>query len=354
MTNTNSDFRVYECLEDKFDDLTKRVNSIARTIGRYGYELEFKELGREMKTVPVYAIDGLTKVKITEAEVKVVKYTFSMPDFRIENYTPMVMIEHGVVLEDDSTQTNMLHWFNSQFYKEVPEEIRENWKTIGGHCDDCHDKYLRQKTVMLRNEIDGSFRQIGMSCLKRYLGITAFNVIHNFMNVDELVQEDVLTDDDSYFTGGAQIYYVSTVRYIAACLRQIKLDNGYQNRTVTATKAFDFCLKGSSDDRDIDKALEPYMEKAKVIKAYFDDPDVFRYLKDGFESDVAIAVRNDYTKLSGLVAYSCVMYDKILAANEEKQRQAESGARSEYIGQAGHWLMGIKAKVQGCVTVQTQ
>lgn len=349
MSNTNSDFRVYECLEDKFEELTKRVNSIARTIGRYGYKLEFKELGREMKTVPVYAINGSTKVEISEAEVKIVKYTFNMPDFKVGDYTPLALIEHGVVQESGNIVKNLVHWFDSRFYKEVPEDVRNQWDVCLGHCDDCNDKYLRQKTVMLRSNEDGSYRQIGMSCLKRYLGITAFNVIHNFMTCDELVEEDIRLDDDEFIGGGFQVYYLNTTRYIASVLRQIEVDSGYQSKCVISNKAFDFCF-----GIEADKNLKPYMAKAEAVKKFFQELDINKDVKDGFESDVTVAVRAEYTKASGLVAYAPVLMNKLVAAQEEKKRAEESGAHSQYIGSPGYWLNDIRVKVQNCVTIETQ
>lgn len=355
MTNTemNLDIMpVYKCLGTDFDRLSARVKSISNTIARYGYELTFKELERNIETLPMYAVDGSTKVFQGLVNAEVVYYTFAMPDFKVGNYTPIALIEHSVVCQggdEDTKKGNMIRWFDQRFYKEIPEVTRKLWEyELQGHCDDCHDRYLRQKTVMLRNDDDGSYRQIGMSCLKRYLGITAFNVIQNFKNVTELIDQD----QQSFYmtTEHMDKVYLPTVRYLAACCMQIEMDKGYQNKCITSTKAFTHCIKTASDKLELE--LAPYMKKAQEIKSFFEKINIDD-LGD-FESNVAIAVRKEYSDSSGLVAYAPVLYAKMLAAAEEKARAAESGAKSEYLGQEKGYLFDIDVTVRGCLTLETQ
>lgn len=150
---------MYQCLASEWDNkVEKKLQSVIRQVNKYGFSADYKVINREVKEVPFYTIDHVsnTKVKLGNVPVQIVNYEFNMPDFKVGDYTPVAVIEHNVVVNCDDVK-NMVHLINN--FDNVPK----SWWTIDGHCDDCNDSYSRKKTVMLLNNTDGSFRQIGTS-----------------------------------------------------------------------------------------------------------------------------------------------------------------------------------------------
>lgn len=316
---------MYTCLATDFDNkVEKKIQSVIRAINKYGYSADYKVVSREIRELPVYKIDCISheKVKIQTTLAEVVNYEFSMPDFKVGNYTPVAVIEHDVVL--DSDVTNIIHPIDN--FNDIPK----SWWTIKGYCDDCNDKYSRKKTVMLLNNEDGSFRQIGTSCLKRYLGINCYNVISNFMTVDEIVEDDEIYIDFDYLP--KQNNYIETVTLLAYVYASYKQTNGY--------------IK----DKTLDIALKLYKEKVEISNKYYDnarecidffnniDRDLFE--NNTFYNNLKSAVTSKYCKLySGFIACApksmVLLQDKLLRA-EKLQEQAN---KSQYFGNTGDKFM---------------
>lgn len=312
---------MYTCLATDFDNkVEKKIQSVIRAINKYGYSADYKVVSREIKELPVYKIDCISheKVKIQTTLAEVVNYEFFIPDFKVGNYTPVAVIEHDVVL--DSDVTNIIHPIDN--FNDIPK----SWWTIKGYCDDCNDKYSRKKTVMLLNNEDGSFRQIGTSCLKRYLGINCYNVISNFMTVDEIVEDDEIYVDFDYLP--KQNNYIETVTLLAYVYASYEQTNGY--------------IK----DKTLDIALKLYKEKVEISNKYYDnarecidffnniDRDLFE--NNTFYNNLKSAVTSKYCKLhSGFIACApksmVLLQDKLLRA-EKLQEQAN---KSQYFGNIG-------------------
>lgn len=341
MTNTNINKEIYTCLAVDFDNkLKKRIESIGRQIEKYGCgKVSFEELSREVVELPVMKIDHITStifdtgIRVPE---EVVHYTFEMPNFKVGNYYPVALIEHDVVANDPGC-TNFVKYFDSRYFDEVPQDKKDEWKTIKGHCDDCNDKYLRVRTVMLRDEDDGSYRQIGMSCLKRYLGISAYNVINNFRTVSQLVVDEPYIDEDSFPGGRVTASYVKTVDYVASAIRQINIDGGYEKEGKTAQKAFNYLLS----DGPID--ISNYINEAEEIVQYFRNiPDNNDLYDDAFTRDTKVAISQDYTKVSGLIAYASLLYMRL---KDKEEKHSAAVKNSDYVGEKCERISGIKAKV---------
>lgn len=303
---------MYQCLASDWDiKVEKKIQSIIRQVNKYGFSADYKEISREIKEVPFYRIDSNVKIKLGTVPVQVVNYEFNMPDFKIGDYTPVAVIEHDVVINVDNVK-NMVHLING--FENAPKE----WWTIAGHCDDCNDSYSRKKTVMLLNNKTGTFRQIGTSCLKRYLGITCFNVIHNFMLVEELVEEELAMYGD-YLPSEKK--YVKTVDLLGYVYTMYDAMGGYI-KNVTIEKAWQAVINPNAAE-----IPEFARERANNTIEFFKNLNNDEELND-FARNIRTAVLAEYTKCSGYIAYAPLLQEKLIA----KQTKHEEAMSSNYVG----------------------
>lgn len=301
---------MYQCLASDWDiKVEKKIQSIIRQVNKYGFSADYKEISREIKEVPFYRIDSNVKVKLGTVPVQVVNYEFNMPDFKVGDYTPVAVIEHDVVINVDNVK-NMVHLING--FENAPKE----WWTIAGHCDDCNDNYSRKKTVMLLNNEDGSYRQIGTSCLKRYLGITCFNVIHNFMLVEELVEEELAIYGDDYSFSKKK--YVKTVDLLSYVYTMYDAMGGYI-KNITLEKAWQAAISSADISESALKRARNTIEFFKNLNN--EDLNDFAY-------NVQTAVLSEYTEGSGYIAYAPLLQEKLIA----KQTEHKEAMSSNYVG----------------------
>lgn len=301
---------MYQCLASDWDiKVEKKIQSIIRQVNKYGFSADYKEISREIKEVPFYRIDSNVKVKLGTMPVQVVNYEFNMPDFKVGDYTPVAVIEHDVVINVDNVN-NLVHLING--FENAPKE----WWTIAGHCDDCNDNYSRKKTVMLLNNEDGSYRQIGTSCLKRYLGITCFNVIHNFMLVEELVEEELAIYGDDYSFSKKK--YVKTVDLLSYVYTMYDTMGGYI-KNITLEKAWQAAISSADISESALKRARNTIEFFKNLNN--EDLNDFAY-------SVQTAVLSEYTEGSGYIAYAPLLQEKLIA----KQTEHKEAMSSNYVG----------------------
>lgn len=301
---------MYQCLASEWDNkVEKKIQSIIRQVNKYGFSADYKVISREVKKVPCYRVDGYTKTKIGETLVQVVNYEFNMPDFKVGDYTPVAVIEHNVVVNCEDAK-NMVHLINN--FEGAPK----SWWMIDGHCDDCNDSYSRKKTVMLLNNETGDFRQIGTSCLKRYLGITCFNVIHNFMTVEELVEEEVAVYCDFL---PRESKYVETKKLLGCIYDVYDAMGGYvKNKTIE--NAWKEAIESNNE------ISESAKERAQSTINFFRNLDVENL--NNFARDVRTAVLTEYIGCSGYLAYAPMLQEKLMFKTEQRNIELESS----YIG----------------------
>lgn len=325
---------MYQCLASEWDNkVEKKLQSIIRQVNKYGFSADYKVINREIKEVPFYTIDHVsnTKVKLGNVPVQIVNYEFNMPDFKVGDYTPVAVIEHNVVVNCDDVK-NMVHLINN--FDNAPK----SWWTIDGHCDDCNDSYSRKKTVMLLNNTDGSFRQIGTSCLKRYLGITCFNVIHNFMTVEELVEKEVAMYGDAL---PHENRYVKTEKLLGYVYSMYDAMGGY-----VKNKIIEDAWKAATNPKAAE-VPEFCKERAQETIEFFKNLDM-EDLND-FALNIKAAVLSEYIGCSGYIAYAPMLQEKLMAKIDKHNNEM----KSEYVGNIKDKII-IDVVVTACTGFESQ
>lgn len=325
---------MYQCLALDWDNkVEKKIQSVIRQVNKYGFSANYKEISREVKDVPFYRVDSGVKVKLGTVPVQVVNYEFNMPDFKVGDYTPVAVIEHDVVVNIDGVK-NMVHLING--FEKAPKE----WWTIAGHCDDCNDSYSRKKTIMLLNNETGTFRQIGTSCLKRYLGITCFNVIHNFMLVEELVEEELAMYGE-YLPSEKK--YVKTIDLLSYVYSMYDTMGGYI-KNITVEKAWQAVTNSNAAE-----VSESARERANNTIKFFKNLNNDEELND-FARNVRTAVLAEYAKCSNYIAYAPLLQKKLIAKMAKHNNEE---LKSNYVGNVGDKIT-IDVVCTGSVGFETQ
>lgn len=310
---------MYQCLSSDFKEVEKRMKSTIRLMEKYGYSAEYKVFNEEVKEIPVYKTDGVVKVQLGTTLAKVTNYDFKMPNFKVGNYIPVAIIEHNVVLNDNFA-SNMVHLING--FEDAPE----SWWTISGCCDDCKDSYNRKKTVMLQDVETKTFRQIGTSCLKKYLGINIYNVINGFDSISEILEEEVAIYSD-YLPRNNE--YVNTQRFLGLVIDEIN-KNGYIKNMVTSHRAFTAITERN------EYPSEEAVEQAKLIYNFFKNIDVeSKVMNNDFYMNIRTAVLSDYIGDSALIGYAPLAYDKIIYFLNKQDEEFVRKSNSQYIGNVG-------------------
>ena len=322
---------MYQCLSSDFKEVEKKINSAIRMLNKYGFSADFKVLGKEVKTVPFRKEEGSIVTTLGTIPVEVVNYEFSMPNFKVGNYIPVAIIEHDVVSNDDFT-TNMVHLING--FENAPKK----WWTIPGRCDDCNDKYNRKKTVMLYDEENDTYRQVGTGCLSKYVGINCFNVIKNFMSVTEILEEELCVYGSSL---PRENKYVNTERFLGLVIDEINL-HGYIKGGITSHRAF------TAINTDNKFPSQEASEKAEEIINFFKNVDTEDRAFTDFYMNIRSAVLSEYIGDSSLIGYAPLAYEKYKNILMNRIKDEIRAASSEYVGNIGDKIT-IRVEVIKCI-----
>lgn len=336
---------MYQCLTVDFDKVDKRIKSITKKLDKYGFNYVYKVHNVEIKEVPYYKVDPVNKnqrYKERDVLVEVQNYEFDMETLKLGNYLPVAIIEHNVVLDVDGA-TNIVHMVNNE------EELKREWLTIKGHCDDCQDNYDRIKTVILKDVNSGEYKQVGTGCLRKYIGIDCFDIISIYGSIIELFDEELYLDDsNSYSKQNKQ--YCKTQKFLAACIDVIKSNNNeYRSKQFAEDSTVEQAKKKINSNEDI----QSYNDAAMIIKFYKDLVvlDACKKLCVSlFDLDICNACISEYTTIdNGRLAYAYIAYKKLKDLVENSQDLVEN---SQYIGNVGEKLT-VQVVCNNCIPIDT-
>lgn len=139
-------------LTDRLDDALAALKKISKKAKRYGVPFSaFKAPAR------------MDEVEYTDREGRTRKYRVSV--------TPITIAGEKPVVGDYEFVASIEHTDSGNFVDCVPgAEVPERYRTTASHCDHCHTSRQRKNTFVVRSQTDGSFMQVGRSCLRDFLG----------------------------------------------------------------------------------------------------------------------------------------------------------------------------------------
>jgi hypothetical protein len=301
---------MYKCLKSDFAKLERKINRIIKKASKYNIHYEFEIIGETVENVQVIDYSDPTNPIIKDSvPAEVIEYKFQMNDIKLGNYEVVAILEHGIA---ENSYANLIHLINENI------EIDKKYKTIKGYCEHCNTNRRRKKTALLKE--NDKMIQVGLTCLKDYTGIQDIDIIKDYMNVKDIIIEDISIN---YNKIHSYPVFEETVIYLAHSIEIIQ-KSGYK-KGVTKDTAW---------NKIEDKIDEEYIMKAKEIIEYFSQ----REFNDIFLSNIKGALSNKYCKNSGLIAYAYLAYKKHLEWEEKEKALQREKELSNYIGEIGERL----------------
>lgn len=222
------------------------------------------------------------------------------------------------------------------YFGDIPTE----YHNTSMYCEHCTSNRKRNSVILIKDMESGIIKQVGKTCVKKYLG-TAFDMLGSLLlTVDELFDDDT----EEYGGSGYSIYnkYLNTLEYLYYCMQSIQ-ERGYikkdsfDNRGVpidtTAWDGFDRYNKHKGEKINIAEVLE-------AIQVY---KDFASKNESDFTHNVLTLLNTQYMekKYINMVAFIPTFllnkrkFEAEKRAKEEQKKKFESTLNNEYLGVVG-------------------
>ena len=309
----------YYIREEKFESVSKKINSIKNKCEKLGLPFKFDILGEEFRNI------GSDRMPVWAKFIKVdVEGRAFIADYE------------AVAVASCTTNGNVIRKIN--YDVEVPERYYHS----GCVCEHCNSNRFRKEVLIIRNVNTGEYKQVGKACCKLYTGnLDAEWVAMLGEFYDKLSEEEDYGMDSSW--GGERYYPVKDVVAIAyGFIRKIgyfssstdlptkSLVSTYLHRDVyyVNKELKRFKIDVEFDDKDFDN--EEYAEK--VIDYYGKVESDSEFMRN-----ISIIIKNRYIsqKELGYVCYLPQGYMKEVEKAEKRRIAAEKRAKSDALGYFG-------------------
>lgn len=220
------------------------------------------------------------------------------------------------------------------YFGDIPIE----YHNTSMYCEHCNSNRNRKSIVIIKDIESNTAKQVGKTCVKKYLG-NGFEMLANLL----LTVDEILTDDKSDYVGYS-VYnkYVNVHKYLYYCIQSIN-NRGYikkntfdNNGLPVDTTAYD-ALRLYDDNRSKDINIAEVLESMQVYR------DFCKTKNDDFTHNVLTLLSNDYIerKYINMIAFiptfllNKCKFDAKKQAREEKRTEFNSSLSNEYIGNVG-------------------
>ena len=308
-----------EKLADAFNKLAKRASKLGVTAPTYSI------VSTEMVTRKSTGIEY--EVSIVDVTLEIVKF---------DGWQLVAVVDHNEA-------GNIFKMLPGAYDIQVPETYRH----VGTICEHCGKNRNRTDTYIVMHD-DGSFKQVGKSCLKDFTGHKNPEAIAAFLTIlDDILEDEELYADDERIN--EKFDYVNTKVYLAhvsAMIREKGWMSSGKARDLGQPPTREFALFNLVDTfkgrKDVIKLDDSDFEIANQAYAWINDPAT--ECSNEYMTNLRIACSNGGSakiKLLGFVASLIPAYQKAMGYEAEKKQAQQV---REYVGQ-------VKGKVKVQVTV---
>ena len=305
---------MYKCLKNDFDKLEKKIRRIVKKLEKHNLKYTFEIFGETVEPVNVIDISIPSQpVVIDTLYLDVVLYNFTMDEIKLGGYETIAIIKHNEIKNSDE---NLIYPIDPKV------TIDKKYRSIESKCDHCNINRKRNTTVLLRDlDISKEIMQVGLTCLKEYTGVSDIDVIKSYTDLQDIFLDEVYIDHKSY---DSYPRYVKTIAYLAYSIKMIET-KGYQKEV---TKEQAWWKAYEHETNTIDKK---YIKKAEDVLDFFANQE----FQNDFLENIKALLSNEYSKMSGLVAYAYLVYQKQLEYEINQREQYEISKTSNYVGNVG-------------------
>lgn len=303
---------MYKCLKNDFDKLERKIRRIVKKLKKYNLKYTFEILGETVEPVNVIDVSIPSQpVVIDTLYLDVVLYNFTMDEIKLGNYETIAIIKHNEIKNSDE---NLVYPIDPEI------TIDNKYRNIESKCNHCNINRKRNTTVLLQDlDAPEKIIQVGLTCLKEYTGISDIDVIKSYIDLQDIFSDEVYIDHKSY---NSYPRYVKTIAYLAYSIEMIETE-GYQKEI---TKEQAWWKAYEHETNTIDKK---YIKKVEDVLDFF----AIRKFQNNFLENTKTLLSNEYSKMSGLIAYAYLAYQKQL--EYEISQKEKVNKMSNYVGNIG-------------------
>ena len=222
--------------------------------------------------------------------------------------------------------------------------VPDAYKNDSFRCDHCHSDRYRKSVVIIKNMENGEIKQVGKSCLDKYLNSALKQFSSLLLTIDELI-ENALAKDENGFFEGFSLYsnYVDVKKYLWCAYSDI-MERGYHKRNsyevqedgveCTSSSVYSTYNKMQADitpeqEKVVNECIEAY--KAFIAKKGSSDfsDNVIKLLSANF-------IENKYSNMIVFVPTFLINSRKFEAEKKAKQEQAKKfndSLNNEFLGE---------------------
>jgi hypothetical protein len=298
------------------------IEKKAKSLKKYGVAVELKNIYE--KTGRVFNYETKTAIKYDE---KCIEIELTFPETLEKGQWQFL----GAKTRLD--ENNYL-----LFGENIPERYKNNDFT----CEHCGSKRFRKSVVFIQNLENGEVKQIGKTCLNKYLSSTLKQFSSLLLTISEILEQ--ISEGgreysnnyiDKYISVDEFLYYA----YIDICERgYIKPEYANGNVPSTRFSAYDNFEKDTKDYRKNGLTIEQKDIVKKCKNAYTNF--VEQKGKSDFSDNVQKLLNQNYIdkKYTNMIVFVPTFYlnqlkfDTEKKARDEKRKQFNSTLKSEFLG----------------------
>lgn len=97
-------------------------------------------------------------------------------------------------------------------------------------CDHCHSDRYRKSVVIIKDTETGEIKQVGKSCLNKYLSSTLSHFSNLLLTIDEIMENSIAEDNEGFFEGFSMFSNYMDVEKFLHCAYTDIVERGYHKR----------------------------------------------------------------------------------------------------------------------------
>ena len=271
-----------------------------------------------------------------------------MPTSKFEYEVSLVEVTQEIVKFNGWQLVAVLdHTPNGNVYKKLPGayevNVPESYRNVGSICEHCNKVRDRVNTYIVLHD-DGTFKQVGKSCLKDFTGHKAPEQIAQFLEM----LDDACTDNEEYNEAAhsEKFQYINGVLFLSHVSAVIR-ENGW----TSGAKAKDLMIS-STKDQALNNIYHTTQRSVYAIEVLESDRELaqnaFAWIaqqeaSNEYMTNLKIACADNVSKVSllGFVASLIPAYNKAMGYEIERKLAA---ATSNFLGE-------VKGKVKATATL---
>lgn len=183
------------------------------------------------------------------------------------------------------------------FFGNIPAEYRND----SMHCEHCNSNRVRNSVIIIKDKETGDIKQIGKTCIKKYLGSSLSQFGDLLLTIDEFMTYKDNNDIEFYLSGK----YMNVIEFLWYCMEDINIrgyikSNTYDHNGNLIPATSDIARKKQRESTGITEEQEKEVIEAVACYKEFASKNM-----DDFAKNVLILLECKYieSKYKNMIAF---------------------------------------------------